>query len=143
MRLVVLTPQAAIVDREVVHVRAEDASGAFGLLDRHSDLLTALSVSVLVYRDPDRREHFAAVRGGILSVTGGNRVEVLTREAVSGDDLDVLKHDVLERFRKVIADEERGRSGVSRMEGALLRRVADYMHLERGVVEARQRGWPR
>ena len=31
MRLSILTPEALVVDREVRHVRAEDASGAFGI----------------------------------------------------------------------------------------------------------------
>jgi F-type H+-transporting ATPase subunit epsilon len=70
VRLVVLTPQALVLDRDVVHVRAEDVSGAFGVLERHADLITALTVSVLVYRGLDRGEHFIAVRGGMLAVTG-------------------------------------------------------------------------
>lgn len=140
MRLVVLTPQALVVDRDVVHVRAEDASGAFGVMDRHADLLTALTVSVLVYRDLGRREHFVALRGGMLTVTGRARVEVLTREAVTGDDLEPLEREVLVRFRRAVADEEHARRGAGKLEGALLRRVADYVHLERGAIE---RGLPR
>jgi F-type H+-transporting ATPase subunit epsilon len=78
-----MTPESIVVDSDVVHVRAEDDSGSFGVLDRHADLLTALTISVVVYRDQDRREHFVAVRGGLLTVTGGVRVRVLTRAASS------------------------------------------------------------
>lgn len=143
MRLVVLTPQAVVVDREVVHVRAEDPSGAFGVLDHHADLLTALEVSVLVYRDAQGVEHFVAVRGGLFSVSGGRRIEVLTREAVMGNDLAVLKHDVVARFRKVFTDEERGRRDVGRLEGALVRKVAEHMRVERADVGTRQSRWPK
>ncbi len=135
MKLVVTTPQAIVVDAEAVHVRAEDESGAFGVMKGHADLLTALSISVLVYRDPDGREHFVAVRGGLLAVTGGSRVQVLTRDAVASDDLTSLQHDVLARFRRTSADEQRARAGASRLEGALLRRVADYVRIERRRVE--------
>ena len=127
MRLVVVTPQVVVVDRDVVHVRAEDESGAFGVLDRHADMLTALTVSVLVYRDLDRSEHFLAVRGGLLTVTGRRKVEVLTREAVPGDDLQQLEREVLARFRRTAANEELARRDAGRLEGALLRRVADYV----------------
>jgi len=139
VRLLVMTPQSIVVDSDVVHVRAEDDSGSFGLLDGHADLLTALTVSVVVYRDQDRREHFVAVRGGLLTVTGGVRTQVLTREAVASDELPSLERDVLARFRRSVADEEGGRAGASKLEGALLRRVADYVQIERRRIE---RGLP-
>lgn len=135
MKLVVTTPEAVVVETDAVHVRAEDGSGAFGLLDRHADLLTALSISVLVYRDRHRREHFVAIRGGLLTVRRGSHVEVLTREAVASDDLESLQRDVLARFRKSADDEERARAGAGRLESGLLRRVADYVRVERQRVE--------
>jgi F-type H+-transporting ATPase subunit epsilon len=139
VKLAVLTPQALVLEKEVRHVRAEDATGAFGILDHHADLLTALTVSVLVYRDLDGVEHFVAVRGGILTVSGHARVDVITREAVASDDLEVLERDVLVRFRKTLAAEQTARQGAVRLQGALLHRVADYMRLER----ARAAAWPR
>jgi len=137
MRLLVLTPQAVVLDRDVIHVRAEDATGAFGILDRHADFLTALAVSVLVYRDVERREHFVAVRGGMLAVRGDHRVEVFTREAVPGDDLDALERDVLSRFRRAIEHESRGRRGIARLQGELVRRMVERLGVERGILEAR------
>jgi F-type H+-transporting ATPase subunit epsilon len=131
VRLSVVTPQAVVVDEDVVFVRAEDETGSFGILDRHADMLTALAVSVLVYRDRGRREHFVAVRGGLLTVSGRSRVEVLTREAIRSDDLRQLESDVLARFRRAADDEEHARRGAARLEGSLLRRVADYMRDQR------------
>jgi F-type H+-transporting ATPase subunit epsilon len=60
---------------------------------------------------------------------------VLTREAVAGDDLNQLEREVLARFRRTVADEEHARLGAGKLEGALLRRAADYVHIERGVGE--------
>ena len=88
MKLVVSTPLEIVVeDDDVAHVRAEDASGAFGILRGHADFLTALSVSVLSWRDLRGRERHVALRGGVLEVRDGERVEVASREAVAGDDL--------------------------------------------------------
>ena len=134
MRLVVTTPHATVVDAEILHVRAEDESGAFGVMKGHADFLTALSICVLVYRDLDGREHFVAVRSGLLTVTGGSRVQVLTREAVASDDLPSLERGVLARFRRSAADERRARAGAGNLEAALLTRVADYVRLERHRV---------
>jgi len=135
VRLVVLTPEALVLDRDVLHVRAEDESGAFGVLERHADLVTALTISVLVYRELDRQEHFVAVRGGLLTVTGGSRVQVLTREAVHSDDLQALERDVLLRFRERDSVESRARAGAGKLEGALLRRVADFVNVGRRRLE--------
>jgi F-type H+-transporting ATPase subunit epsilon len=51
-------------------------------------------------------ERFCALRGGVLTVTGGSTVAIATREAVAGDDLATLDAQVLARFQSE-ADEER------------------------------------
>lgn len=85
MRLTVATPLTITLDAdEVVHVRAEDETGAFGILAGHADFLTALTVSVITWRDRDGPEHYVAVRGGMLQVRGGDKVLVATPEAVAG-----------------------------------------------------------
>ena len=52
MRLLITTPTAVVIDDpDVVAVRAEDESGGFGILKGHADLLTALTVSIVSWRD--------------------------------------------------------------------------------------------
>ena len=52
MKLTVTTPLAIVLDVEdVAHLRAEDETGAFGILPAHADFLTALAVSVVTWRD--------------------------------------------------------------------------------------------
>ena len=83
---------------EVSHLRAEDDSGAFGILPGHADFLTALTISVLTWRGGGGTEHHVAVRGGILEVKQGRTIAVATREAVAGDDLHRLEAEVLAEF---------------------------------------------
>ena len=131
MKLTILTPTAVVADVDPVYlVRAEDPTGSFGILPRHADLLTVLAVSVLVYRDAENRERFVAVRGGILTVRAGREVQVLTREAVAEDDLGRLEREVLAHFRRTAATEEEAARGLRRLEGALVRRAAEYLRLE-------------
>ena len=88
MKLTVSTPLAIVVDTEdVVHLRAEDATGAFGILRGHADFLTVLEISVVTWRDDKGDEHHVAVRGGMLEVRRGEDISIATREAVRGDDL--------------------------------------------------------
>jgi len=92
LTLRVTTPLAVAVDEtEIASIRAEDATGSFGILSGHADFLTVLGASVLRWRGAGQVWHYCALRGGILRVSGGSKVEVACREAVTGDDLAVLE----------------------------------------------------
>lgn len=105
MRLRIVTPLSIVVDQDAESLRAQDASGSFGIWPGHAPFLTALSVSILSWTSAGV-ERFCALRGGVLTVTGGNTVAIATREAVAGDDLATLDTEVLARFQSD-ADEER------------------------------------
>jgi F-type H+-transporting ATPase subunit epsilon len=105
MRLRIVTPLSVVVDEDIDSLRAEDASGGFGIWQGHAPFLTALALSIVSWRRADR-ERFCAVRGGALTVTGGTTVAIATREAVAGDDLATLDREVLARFQSD-ADAER------------------------------------
>ena len=137
MRFLVTTPIAVIVDTEKVsHVRAEDETGAFGILPGHADFITALTVSVITWRDDRNKEHHVAVRGGVLTVCNGDLVEVATREAVSEDTLQELGEAVLERFRSDAFAEEDSRVSTVRLHLAAIRQVQRF--LESGRQNAPQ-----
>ena len=95
-------------------LRAEDASGGFGVQPGHADLVTRLALSVVSWTAADGARRHCAVRRGVLSVRGGD-VTIATREAVVGDDLQTLDREVLAGFRAA-ADLER----VERVEGTRL-----------------------
>lgn len=133
MRLLVTTPLAVVVDaRDVRHVRAEDDSGAFGILRGHADLVTVLAVSVVTWRGRDGGEHYVAVRRGVLTVRGGDTVEVATGEAVCGDDLRELETAVLARLREEIRAEEVSRASAARLQVAAIRQICRYLRPEPG-----------
>ncbi len=100
MRLRIVTPLSVIVDEENVHaVRAEDASGGFGILPHHADFLTSLTISVVGWKRGDGTLAYCAVRHGVFTISGGQDITVATREAILGDDLTTLDQTVLARFR--------------------------------------------
>jgi len=135
MDLVITTPTAVAARvAEVAHVRAEDSSGAFGILPGHADLLTALAVSVVSWRDGQGRESHCAVRGGVLTVGGGAHVAVATREAVVGDDLLTLERDVVTRFRQAREEEGEARAGAKRLQLAAIRHILGYLRPERRLA---------
>jgi F-type H+-transporting ATPase subunit epsilon len=124
VKLTVATPLALVVESDdVMHLRAEDESGAFGILPGHADFLTALSVSVVSWRDRAAREHHVAVRSGMLEVRGGDTIAVATIEAIPGDDLGILQSEVLTRFRRQAEDERVARIDAQRLYLAAIRRI--------------------
>ena len=115
MKLRIATPLEIVVDEDGVRsLRAEDASGGFGVQPGHADLVTRLALSVVSWTAADGARRHCAVRRGVLSVRGGD-VTIATREAVVGDDLQTLDREVLAGFRAA-ADLER----VERVEGTRL-----------------------
>ncbi len=128
MKLIVTTPTEIAVNEEPVrYVRADDASGAFGIEPRHADLLTTLAICVVRWRDEQQGEHYVAVRGGVLRVREGKIVEIATREAVVSDDLERLRSQVLSQMTKNVEAEQSARSGVLRLEHAAIRQVYRYL----------------
>jgi F-type H+-transporting ATPase subunit epsilon len=128
MKLAISTPLVSVVDTsEAVHVRAEDASGSFGVLQGHADFLTVLAICVLAWRDAHAREHYVAVRGGLFKVKNGDTVTVATPEAVPGEDLHQLESEVLVRFRRHVEEERAARADAQRLHMAAIRRIVQLL----------------
>jgi F-type H+-transporting ATPase subunit epsilon len=107
MKLRIITPLSVVVDEDgVLALRAEDATGSFGILPRHAEFLTSLAISVVSWESSNGTRRCCAVRRGVLSVIAGREIVIATREAVPGDDLATLDERVLDRFR---ADSEKER----------------------------------
>ena len=120
MRVRIVTPLAVIVDEDADALRAEDDSGAFGILPGHAPFLTALAISIVSWRK-DAVERFCAVRGGVMTV--GPDVSIATREAVAGDDLDALDSEVLSRFLAADEDERTEHTETMRLQLNAIRRI--------------------
>jgi F-type H+-transporting ATPase subunit epsilon len=134
MKLTVTTPLAVVMQAEdVVHLRAEDETGAFGILRGHADFLTALPISVVAWRDRAGMEHHIAVRGGMLAVSGGEAISIATREAVADDDLQRLQGEVIARFRRGAEEEARARTDAQRLYLAAIRQIYRFLRPERSV----------
>ncbi len=127
MRLRIVTPLAVVVDEEACAVRAEDGSGSFGILTGHADFLTSLAISVVSWKQDDGKQHYCAVRRGMLSVSEGTNVAVATREAIAGDDLATLDATVLGRFRADIEEERRERLESIQLQLNAIRRIVSQL----------------
>lgn len=128
MRLRIITPLAVVIEEEgVLALGAEDASGSFGILPRHADFLTSLTISVVGWKRADATRRFCAVRYGVLTVTGGQEISIATREAILGDDLATLDRTVLARFRADIEAERTEHVESTRLQLNAIRQIMRHL----------------
>ncbi|MYM57107.1 F0F1 ATP synthase subunit epsilon [Thalassovita mangrovi] len=124
MRLTVSTPTAMIEDVEDVrHVRAEDETGAFGILPGHTDFVTVLPISVVTWQAEDGREGFILVRQGVMTVRDGSRVEIAARGGYRHDELPELGAAVWDELRRADEEEDVTRTTDTRLHLATMRQV--------------------
>ncbi|MFM0472388.1 F0F1 ATP synthase subunit epsilon [Paraburkholderia strydomiana] len=128
LRLTIATPSRVWFDGvEIVSLRAEDASGAFGIRAGHADLVTQLTPSVVRWSGPDNVARYCALSGGVLLVSGGTHVSIACREAIPGDALEELAAIVRSRHA---ADEEalrRARVDELRLHARAVRQILRYL----------------
>ncbi len=137
MRLTVSTPTAVIEDvDDLCHVRAEDETGAFGIKQGHTDLVTVLPVSVVTWRANDGREGFVVVRQSVLTVRDGNRVEIAARGAYRDEQLHELGSTVLEELKRSDETEDVSRTSEARLHLATMRQIEKVLRAEYGATAA-------
>src|SRR5579863_1857088 len=128
LQLIIATPAKLLIDaRDVRSLRAEDESGAFGVLPGHADLLTVLPPSVVRWTAQDGTTGYCALSGGVLRVAGGKRVAIACRRGAIGDDLSALKAEI-EALRSAELDAgRRARVEQTRLHARALRQLMLYL----------------
>jgi F-type H+-transporting ATPase subunit epsilon len=127
MRLVVTTPTEVIEDViDIRSVRAEDATGAFGIQPGHADFVTVLPVSIVTWRDASREGH-VVVRGGVLTMQGGDRIDIAARGAWRDDQLAKLGSSALAHLQRADEEEDIARKSEQRFHLATVRQIERLM----------------
>ncbi len=128
MRLTIATPDALLVQQDgIVALRAEDESGSFGIMAGHVPFLTALTPSVVSWRDADGRERHCAVRGGLLTVRDGRDIAVATRQAYLGDDIEQVEKALRDGIAAAEERERAERVATAQMQALAIRRIMALM----------------
>ena len=124
LKLTVTTPLQIILQEDaVVSIRAEDASGDFGILPGHTDFLTVIDAGVMRWRVAEGPFRYCALRGGIFSVSGGHVVRVACREAIVSDDLASLRPGVAEARKEALDESRRARAQGVKLYAQAVRRL--------------------
>jgi F-type H+-transporting ATPase subunit epsilon len=134
MRLVVTTPTVVVEDVEGIrHIRAEDRTGAFGILPGHADFVTVLPISVVSWQDKSGREGYVLVRRGVLTVADGELVEIAARGGYREDELPALSNSILASLQDAEEQEYEERTSDRQMHLAMIRQIERVLGAKRGV----------
>jgi F-type H+-transporting ATPase subunit epsilon len=128
MNLKLLIPFGIFAEKsDVSQIIAETREGSFGLLPHRLDCVAALAPGILTYETPEEGTVYVAVDEGVLVKTGAD-VIVSVRHAVGGTDLAHLHETVRTEFLKVDEREKTVRTAIAKLEGGLVRRLAEFQH---------------
>ncbi|MCB2021176.1 MAG: F0F1 ATP synthase subunit epsilon [Rhizobacter sp.] len=128
MNLKLLLPHRVFASvRDVTRIVAETPEGAFGLLPRRRDCVSALAPGILTYETQADGEVFIAIDEGVLVKTGAE-VLVSVRRATRGADLASLRSAVRREFMTLDAQERSARAASDKLESGLVSRLAAFHH---------------
>jgi len=87
IRVDIVSAEGEIYSGEAAMVYAPARMGEVGIAPRHAPLLTALNPGEVRVEDPEGREHFFYVTGGMLEIQP-HLVTILADTALRGEELD-------------------------------------------------------
>lgn len=121
LTLKVRTPSGVTFEGPVSAIRAEDASGWFGLRTGREEVIAILPPGLLVFRDADG-EGFIALSGGLLSLEGGV-CQVTSRDATLSRNLDDVAEQLERAQQKRLERTEELRDALEKLAREALRRM--------------------
>ncbi len=128
LRLTIATPLTILVEAgDVASLRAEDASGGFGLMPGCADLLTVIDAGVVGWRRAEGPWRWCALRGGVLRAFGGAEVRVACREATLSESLEGLRDRVAVERETAEETRRHARAQRARLHARAIRRIMQGM----------------
>lgn len=128
LHLTLATPSHVVVDEHgIVSLRAEDASGSFGIRKGHEAFVTLLDACVVQWRTREGAMHCCAVDRGVLRVSAGNRVSIACREAIPGESIASLEAQVRRARAALTEADRRVRVEQMRLHAQMVRQILRYL----------------
>lgn len=106
----------------VVQFVAADATGAFGILAGHADMVAVLRYGLARFVDDTGKWHYASLPGGVLHVAGG-RVSIATVRYFLGEERGAIVRQLQEELAREDSDVRTARTTLAEIEQSLLRRL--------------------
>ena len=134
LTLRVITPDRIVLDTQAETVRVPGVDGSMGFLPRHANLVSALDVGDLVWREGGQEKHLF-VSGGFVEIKQ-DTVRVVSEAGERPEDIDVERAREAEKRARERLDQGRDvKAGVDILRAELA--------LRRAQVRLRMAGQPR
>lgn len=124
----IITPQSIKIVENISFFRAEDKSGSFGILPRHTAFLTVLE-SAIAIAVIENKEHYYAFNAGILFFKN-NHLKIMTQEFVESDDLNRLLDSIKYSFKVQEEKERLFSDNIENLQNAFIKKLIE---MERDV----------
>ncbi len=119
----IITPSKIEQIKNISFFRAEDRSGSFGILPRHTEFLTILEPAIAIALIDGKEEYFA-FNGGILTFKK-NALTITTKEFVQSSDVGELQENIERAFRQQREEETLFHVNMANLEKAFLQRLIE------------------
>ncbi len=119
----IITPQAIKIVENISFFRAEDKSGSFGILPRHTTFLTVLE-SAIAIAVIDNQERYYAFNGGLLSFKN-NHLKITAQEFIESDDLNSLLDSIKHSFKVQYEKEHLFRVNIENLQKAFIKKLIE------------------
>ena len=122
MRLKLILPYKTILDREVEKITAPGSNGEFQILPKHIDGTWTLNSGILtIFTD---KKIYYAIDTGVV-VKKGDIVYLSTFQAVSGESLQTLSHNVRENLQVLNEREKQAYSLLLKLEADTIKKFME------------------
>jgi F-type H+-transporting ATPase subunit epsilon len=122
LELELIVPDGVVLKSRINGLTAADASGRFGLLPGHETFVTVLEPGLVVFRDEQDRERFAAVDGGVLVLKAGH-LSIACREAVVAERLEEVAGRAAAMIEERRLSEQTARADFAELQSTLLNQL--------------------
>jgi F-type H+-transporting ATPase subunit epsilon len=122
LELEVLVPDGVVLRERIRGLQAADASGRFGIWPGHEAFVSVLEPCILIFRNEEDCERFAAVDGGVMVLEDG-LISIACREAIVADRLEEIADRAGAMLRHRRLQEQTARGEFAELQSTLMRQM--------------------
>lgn len=108
-QLEILSPERAFYIGDCVSLTAPVSDGMIGIMAGHTPLTAAIMDGEVIFTTPDGVRHVCAVSRGMLDVSAGSHVRILSESALAPEEIDEEKERQAMQDAMLELSEKQGR----------------------------------
>ena len=124
MKLIVLTPDATLVELDVVSVNVAETGNAFTILKNHAPLISVAKKFVVTIKTVDHEIIYIAANAGTIKVLD-NKTTIIIDYGVVGETKDEVKATLESLTTDVAQNDDSDDNTIANLEIELIRRMGE------------------